>query len=55
MVWSWEYTVTPLADNDWAYSWQKYYKPLAIGERLYVVPQWERERARPRGPRAPCT
>ncbi len=38
----WEYTVTPLAENDWAYSWQKYYNPLEIGERLYVVPEWER-------------
>ena len=45
----WEYTVTPLADNDWAYSWQKYYKPLSIGERLYVVPQWEREEPVPQG------
>ena len=45
----WEYTVTPLADNDWAYSWQKYYKPLAIGKRLYVVPQWEREEPVPEG------
>ena len=45
----WEYTVTALADNDWAYSWQKYYKPLAIGRRLYVVPQWEREEPVPEG------
>ena len=45
----WEYTVTSLADNDWAYSWQKYYKPLAIGQRLYVVPQWEREEPVPQG------
>lgn len=45
----WEYTVTPLADNDWAYSWQKYYKPLAIGQRLYVVPEWEREEPVPDG------
>jgi len=37
-----EYTVTALGDNDWAYSWQKYYKPLPVGERLYVVPDWER-------------
>ena len=35
-----EYTVTPLTDNDWAYSWQKYYKPLEVGRRLYVVPEW---------------
>ena len=45
----WEYTVTPLSDNDWAYSWQKYYKPLKIGQRLYVVPEWEREKPVPQG------
>ena len=44
-----EYTVTSLADNDWAYSWQKYYKPLEIGQRLYVVPQWERGKDVPDG------
>ena len=45
----WEYTTTPLSENDWAYSWQKYYKPLSIGERLYVVPQWERGNEVPAG------
>ena len=45
----WEYTVTPLSDNDWAYSWQKYYKPLEIGTRLYVVPQWMRDDPVPDG------
>lgn len=44
-----EYTTASLADNDWAYSWQKYYKPLAIGERLYVVPEWERDNPVPQG------
>jgi ribosomal protein L11 methyltransferase len=44
-----EYTAAPLADNDWAYSWQKYYKPLEIGRRLYVVPQWMREEPVPHG------
>ena len=44
-----EYTTTPLTDNDWAYSWQKYYKPLEIGQRLYVVPQWERGKDVPDG------
>lgn len=44
-----EYTTRTLVDNDWAYSWQKYYKPLSIGERLYVVPQWEREEPVPQG------
>ena len=44
-----EYTLTPLTDSDWAYSWQKYYKPLEIGARLYVVPQWMREEPVPAG------
>ena len=44
-----EYTTTPLTDNDWAYSWQKYYKPLVIGQRLYVVPEWERDKPVPDG------
>ena len=44
-----EYAVTPLSDNDWAYSWQKYYKPLAVGKRLYVVPEWLREEPVPAG------
>ena len=32
--------VTPMAEEDWANSWKKYYKPLDIGQRLRVVPQW---------------
>ena len=41
-------TTTPvstaaLADNDWATSWQAYYRPMEIGQRLYIIPQWERE------------
>ncbi len=32
---------TPLRENDWATSWQKYYRPLSVGERLYIVPAWE--------------
>lgn len=44
-----EYTTVSLTDNDWAYSWQKYYKPMTIGKRLYVVPEWEREKPVPEG------
>ena len=44
-----EYTVTPLLEDDWAYSWQKYYQPLTIGERLYVVPEWMRDQPVPGG------
>lgn len=44
-----EYTVTPLLENDWAYSWQKYYKPMSVGDALYIVPEWERENEVPSG------
>ena len=44
-----EYTAVPLTDDDWAYSWQKYYTPLEVGKRLYVVPQWLREEPVPEG------
>ena len=44
-----EYAAVPLTENDWAYSWQKYYKPLEIGSRLYVVPQWMRDEPIPAG------
>ena len=44
-----EYAARPLAEHDWATGWQKYYKPLPVGERLYIVPQWLREEAVPEG------
>ena len=44
-----EYVTSTLEENDWAYSWQKYYKPLPVGERLYVVPEWERNEPVPEG------
>ncbi len=30
-----------LEDSDWENNWREYYKPLAIGEKLLVVPAWE--------------
>ena len=32
-----------VADEDWAESWKQYYKPMEIGDRLLVVPEWLRE------------
>lgn len=32
--------VTPMEEEDWANGWKKYYQPLEIGKRLYVVPEW---------------
>ena len=34
-------TMENIQDADWETNWKKYYKPLEIGERLLVVPQWE--------------
>lgn len=33
-------TVVPMEEEDWANGWKKYYQPLEIGKRLYVVPEW---------------
>ena len=30
-----------VADSDWENNWREYYKPIAVGEKLVVVPQWE--------------
>lgn len=43
------YSTAALGENDWAHSWQKYYKPMEVGERLYIVPEWEREEPVPAG------
>ena len=34
-------TLENLEDADWENNWKQYYKPMEIGERLLVVPQWE--------------
>ena len=30
-----------IADEDWENNWKQYYKPMEIGQRLLVIPQWE--------------
>ena len=39
------YTTVPLREYDWAHSWQKYYRPLSVGEKLWIVPEWEKDAA----------
>ena len=34
-------THAAVADADWENNWKQYYKPMEIGERLLVIPQWE--------------
>lgn len=36
-----EVTMRPVADSDWENNWRAYYKPIPVGERLLVVPEWE--------------
>ena len=36
-------TLDELKEEDWAFGWQKYYKPMEIGRRLLVVPEWEKD------------
>lgn len=34
-------TLEEVQDADWENSWKQYYKPMEIGRRLLIVPQWE--------------
>ena len=43
------YTTARLQENDWATSWQKYYKPMPVGQRVYIVPEWEKGEPVPDG------
>ena len=42
--------VSYLADSDWENNWREYYKPIEVGEKLVVVPEWEET---PEGGRIP--
>ena len=36
-------TMENMEDADWENNWKQYYKPMEIGDRLLVVPEWLRE------------
>ena len=38
-----------LREEDWATSWQKYYQPIPVGRRVYIVPDWMRGQGTPEG------
>ena len=38
-----------LREEDWATSWQKYYQPIPVGKRVYIVPDWMRGQGTPEG------
>ena len=35
-------SVSGVCEEDWANSWKAYYKPIEIGERIVIVPAWEK-------------
>ena len=39
-----------LEDADWENNWKQFYKPMEIGERLIVVPEWEQANTQGRIP-----
>ena len=43
-------TVSTVQDSDWENNWREYYKPIEIGKKLVVVPEWEQI---PEGERLP--
>lgn len=36
-----EVSVSYVEDSDWENNWRAYYKPIEVGEKLVVVPEWE--------------
>lgn len=36
-----EPAVSFVEDSDWENNWREYYKPIDVGQRLVVVPEWE--------------
>ena len=38
-----------LREEDWSTSWQKYYQPIPVGNRVYIVPEWMRGLSVPDG------
>lgn len=32
-----------MSDEDWSENWKKYFKPIEIGKKVLVVPEWENE------------
>ena len=36
-----EFLSRAVRDEDWENNWKAYYKPIEVGERLLIVPEWE--------------
>lgn len=40
------YMIHPIEETDWENEWKKYYKPVAITDRITIVPTWEEYEAK---------
>ncbi|MBQ8331490.1 MAG: 50S ribosomal protein L11 methyltransferase [Clostridia bacterium] len=40
-------SISGVNEEDWANSWKAYYKPIRIGEKIVIVPAWEKYEAQP--------
>ena len=38
-----EAEVSSVQDSDWENNWREFYKPIEVGEKLVVVPKWEKK------------
>lgn len=36
-----ETALTNMKEQDWAENWKKYYKPLKVGDKILIKPEWE--------------
>lgn len=36
-------TLKNMKNEDWENNWKAYYKPISVGRRFYIVPEWERD------------
>ena len=36
-----EITLDNICEEDWANNWKKYFKPIEVGEKILIKPQWE--------------
>ncbi len=37
-----EAVCSDICEEDWANNWKQYFKPFAVGEKLYIKPSWEK-------------
>lgn len=36
-----EITITNIQNEDWVNNWKKYFKPMDVGQRFIILPEWE--------------